>query len=173
MQFCCQETKLGTLHLNQHKSHSCCDSWPCISTSQFQHPCYVSFCSSQQWWCCFSSCRGSRGNRFTTIIRILFVTSKVSDINTLHFWWWSSCLVLLTFSMALQCWNSHNWNVKIHLAEKATGFMSIFGFVYPTPEGRIWKLLILKWWYWMLLILTHGFLQSMEQFINITAIWKI
>ena len=66
-----------------------------------------------------------RRNRFTTIIKILFVTSKVSDVNTSHCWWLSSCLVLLTLSMVVQCCNSHNWNVKIRLAEKATSFVKI------------------------------------------------
>ena len=89
-----------------------------------------------------------------------------SDANTSHFCWWSSCLALLTLSMASQRWNSHNWNVKIRLAEKATSFVRIFGFAYPTPESWIWKPLTLKWRYCMLFILTHGFLQSMEQFIN-------
>ena len=89
-----------------------------------------------------------------------------------HFWRWSSCLVLLTLSMASQRWNSHNWNVRIDLAEKPATFVSIFGFAYPTPESRIWKPFILKWRYWMLFLLTHGFLQSMEQLININTMWQ-
>ena len=120
----------------------------------------------------FGSCRGSRRNRFTTIIRILFVTSEVSDVSISHFWWWSSCLVLLTLSMASQCWNSHNWNVKICRVEKATSFVRIFSFAYSTTESRIWKPLILKGPYWMFFILTRGFLQSLEQFKNINAIWQ-
>ena len=77
-----------------------------------------------------------------------------------------------TLCMASQCWNSHNWNIKTCLAEKATSSVSIFDFAYPTPESRIWKPLILKWQYWMLFILCHGFLQSMEQFININPTWQ-